>query len=291
LAPEPQADMPELPEVETVRTGLEKALKGQRIDRVELRRGDLRRPFPPGFAKRLKGHEVKNVGRRAKYVILDLDDGNRCIMHLGMSGSFRIEDDIAAKSLTAHDHVVFHLSSGKRVVFNDPRRFGSMDLVPAGVLDKTPPFDRIGIEPLGHDLTAGWLAAQLAGKKTSIKAALLDQGIIAGLGNIYVCEALWAARVSPLRKAASLADRRGRPTEACRKLPGAIRQVLKAAIASGGSSLRNHFRTDGTLGEFQHQFKVYGKEGKPCPRRGCGGTIRRIVQAGRSTFYCPVCQR
>lgn len=281
--------MPELPEVETVRKGLEKALRGQHTERVRLRRKDLRRPFPRGFAKRLEGRRIDRVARRAKYLIAELDDGNDLVMHLGMSGSFRIEDMDAGSR--PHDHVIIELSSGKRVVFNDPRRFGSMDIVPGAKLAATPPFDSLGIEPLGPDLTADWLAARFRGKATSIKAALLDQRIIAGLGNIYACEALWRARISPLRSASSLADRSGRPTAACRRLPAAIREVLEAAIASGGSSLRNHFQTDGSLGSFQHHFKVYGKEGEPCPGKDCSGTIRRIVQAGRSTFYCPSCQR
>jgi len=281
--------MPELPEVETVRKGLEKALHGQRIARVLVRRKDLRRPFPRGFAGRLEGRRIDRVTRRAKYLIAELDDGNSLVMHLGMSGSFRIED--GAATARPHDHVTIELSSGKRAVFNDPRRFGSMDIVPSAELAATPPFDALGVEPLSPDLTAEWLAARFRGKRTPIKAALLDQRIVAGLGNIYVCEALFRARISPLRSAASLADRNGRPTAACRRLPGAIRDVLEAAIASGGSSLRNHFQTDGSLGSFQHHFKVYGKEGEPCPGKGCGGTIRRIVQAGRSTFYCPSCQR
>ena len=281
--------MPELPEVETVRLGLEKVMSGRRIRRVDLRRKDLRRPFPRRFAARLQGRRVETVGRRAKYIVLDLDDGNSLTMHLGMSGSFRIES--GTDPLAAHDHVVFHLDSGKRVVFNDPRRFGAMDIVPTEARDQSPPFAGLGIEPLGPELTPQWLAATLAGRKTSIKAALMDQHLIAGLGNIYVCEALWRARISPLRTAATLADRRSKPTPPCRKLPAAIRAVLEAAIASGGSSLRNHFQTDGSLGTFQHQFQVYGREGERCRRRGCGGTIRRITQGGRSTFYCPKCQR
>jgi formamidopyrimidine-DNA glycosylase len=282
--------MPELPEVETVRMGLDKVLRGQRIDRVELRRGDLRRPFPRGFAGRLEGRHIDKVDRRAKYILAELDNGNSLVMHLGMSGSFRIERG-APPQRAAHDHVVIHVGSGTRIVFNDPRRFGSMDIVPTKHRDSAPPFDRLGIEPLGPELTADWLANRLAGKAAPIKAALIDQRIIAGLGNIYVCEALWRARISPLRSASSLGNAAGRPTAACKRLPQAIRGVLEDAIASGGSSLRNHFRTDGSLGEFQHHFKVYGKVGERCPRRGCKGTIRRIVQAGRSTFYCPKCQR
>jgi formamidopyrimidine-DNA glycosylase len=283
--------MPELPEVETVRIGLDKVLRGQRIDRVELRRRDLRRPFPRAFSRRLEGRRIDRMDRRAKYLIAELDDGNSLVMHLGMSGSFRIEHGPPPDRRAAHDHVVIHVASGTRVVFNDPRRFGSMDIIAIDGRDSRPPFDALGIEPLGPDLTAEWLATRLAGKATPIKAALIDQRIIAGLGNIYVCEALWRARLSPLRSASSLATSAGRPTAGCKRLPEAIRGVLEDAIASGGSSLRNHIRTDGSLGEFQHHFKVYGKQGEPCPRPGCGGTIRRIVQAGRSTFYCPKCQR
>jgi formamidopyrimidine-DNA glycosylase len=281
--------MPELPEVETVRLGLEKVLAGRRIKRVDLRRKDLRRPFPRRFAARLEGRRIEVVGRRAKYIVAELDDGNSLVMHLGMSGSFRIDNGTGR--LSAHDHVVIRLDSGKRAIFNDPRRFGAMDIAATEGRDDQPPFAGLGIEPLGLELTPQWLAARLARRKTSIKAALMDQHLIAGLGNIYVCEALWRARISPLRTAATLADRHGKPTAACKKLPAAIRAVLEAAIASGGSSLRNHFRTDGSLGTFQHHFQVYGRAGERCRRRGCGGTIRRIVQGGRSTFYCPTCQR
>ncbi len=283
--------MPELPEVETVRIGLDKVLRGQRIDRVELRRKDLRRPFPRDFARRLAGRRIDRIDRRAKYVIAELDDGNSLVMHLGMSGSFRIEHGAPPHRRAAHDHVVIHVGSGALIVFNDPRRFGSMDIVSTVNRDSEPPFDRLGIEPLGPQLTAGWLANRLAGKATPIKAALIDQRIIAGIGNIYACEALWRARISPLRPASSVVTAARRPTAACKRLPEAIRGVLADAIASGGSSLRNHIRTDGSLGEFQHHFRVYGKEGEPCPRHGCRGTIRRIVQAGRSTFCCPKCQR
>ncbi len=287
--------MPELPEVETVRKGLEKVLAGAVIDRVELRRKDLRRPFPPRFAKRLEGRTIVKLGRRAKYLLADLDSGETLVMHLGMSGSFRIET--AGKKQPPlqvdpkHDHVIFDLGSGDRVIYNDPRRFGSMDLVATAKLSATAPFDKLGIEPLGPDLTAEWLAARFQGKATSIKAALMDQSNIAGLGNIYVCEALWRAAISPLREAGTLATSAGKPTAACKRLPGAIRDVLKDALASGGSSLRNHVLTDGSLGGFQHHFKVYDREGEPCWRPGCNGIVRRIVQSGRSTFYCPKCQK
>lgn len=282
--------MPELPEVETVRRGLEPALASQRLDKIELMRPDLRRPFPPDFAQRLEGRTVERLSRRAKYLIAHLDGDLCLVMHLGMSGSFRIESGVPANE-KPHDHVRFLLGSGIRVTYNDPRRFGSMDLVACSRLEQSPPFKTLGVEPLGTELTAAHLAAKLRGKATSIKAALLDQRVIAGLGNIYVCEALWDARISPRRLAGTLADARVRPTAACRRLPEAIRKVLLAAIASGGSSLRNHFQTDGSLGMFQHSFNVYDREGEACRRPGCRGTITRIVQTGRSTFYCPVCQR
>ncbi len=287
--------MPELPEVETVRKGLAKVMDGATIRRVTLKRGDLRRPFPPDFAERLAGRHIETLGRRAKYLVADLDSGESLVMHLGMSGSFRIET--AGKKQPPlqvdpkHDHVIFDLKAGDRVIYNDPRRFGSMDLITTSALASAPPFDKLGIEPLGSELTPAWLAKRLEGKATSIKAALMDQGLIAGLGNIYVCEALWRARISPKRDAGTLADSKGRPTAACKRLPDAIRDVLKDALASGGSSLRNHVLTDGSLGEFQHHFKVYDREGEPCLRPRCGGFVKRIVQNGRSTYYCPKCQK
>lgn len=284
--------MPELPEVETVRRGLERAMKGAAIESVQLRRPDLRRPLPERFARRLQNVQIRHVGRRAKYLVVELDSGESLIMHLGMSGSFRIEQKgHEGDPLGPHDHVVFTLSSDTRVIYTDPRRFGSMDLVTTAQIEDVPPLKGIGLEPLGDDLTADWLAKQLAGRSTPIKAALLDQRMIAGLGNIYVCEALWRAEISPLRQASTLATKAGRPTAACQRLPSAIKAVLNEAIASGGSSLRNHFQTDGTLGTFQHSFDVYGREGGPCHRPGCTGEIRRIVQSGRSTFFCPTCQK
>ncbi|MCW5696058.1 MAG: bifunctional DNA-formamidopyrimidine glycosylase/DNA-(apurinic or apyrimidinic site) lyase [Bauldia sp.] len=289
--------MPELPEVETVRLGLEPAMVNKRIARVELRRGDLRRPFPPAFARRIAGRKVAALRRRAKYLVAELEGGLALVMHLGMSGSFRIE--AGGKGETpgrfhhprnadaAHDHVVFRMSDGTRIVYNDPRRFGLMDLLTDAALEAA--FAGVGIEPLSGALTAQFLAGRFQKRQTSIKAALLDQGMIAGLGNIYVCEALWLAGISPLRIAADLAPA-GRPTPALKRLAAAIPKVLEAAIAAGGSSLRNHARTDGRLGEFQHAFHVYDREGQPCHKPRCRGTVRRIVQNGRSTFYCPVCQ-
>lgn len=298
--------MPELPEVETVRRGLAPFMEGATIERVELRRGDLRAPFPRGFARRLAGRRVVSVGRRAKYLAIDLDDGNVLIIHLGMSGSLRVvagsqtRDTSSTRyhtvaKLSAHDHVVFHMARAgtkapSMVIFNDPRRFGLMDLVARDKLATSKHFAALGIEPLGNEFDATYLAAKLAGRTAPLKASLMDQRIVAGLGNIYVCEALWRARLSPDRKSGTLATRAGKPTEGAARLATAIREVLEAAIAAGGSSLRDHIRTDGELGDFQHDFAVYDREGEPC-RRDDGGIIRRKVHSGRSTFYCPVCQR
>jgi formamidopyrimidine-DNA glycosylase len=293
--------MPELPEVETVRLGLAPVMEGAVIEKADIRRPDLRVAFPPGFAKRLKGRSIIGLGRRAKYLLADLDSGEVLVMHLGMSGSFRIEADGKAaiagtyyhprSERRAHDHVVFHLSNGATVIFNDPRRFGLMDLIPRAELDSSKHFRGMGIEPLGNILEGGTLAKLFAGRSAPLKAALMDQRLIAGLGNIYVCEALWGAGLSPSRPAGSLATRTGRPRPGADRLAVAIRDVLQAAIAAGGSSLRDHRRIDGELGDFQHEFAVYDREGEPCLRPGCRGIIRRTVQSGRSTFYCPVCQR
>jgi formamidopyrimidine-DNA glycosylase len=290
--------MPELPEVETVRRGLAPAMEGARFAKVEARRGDLRWPLPKDFAKRLEGETVEGLGRRAKYLLADLSSGDVLVMHLGMSGSFRVGKDAApgkyyherSKS-TAHDHVVFHMSNGVVVTFNDPRRFGSMKLVACDKLDQEPLLRALGPEPLGNAFDAAMLARACAGKKTSLKAALLDQRVVAGLGNIYVCEALHRARLSPRRRAATIATRAGAPNDRAERLVEAIRAVLNDAIKAGGSSLRDHRRTDGALGDFQHNFRVYDRAGKPCPTPGCAGTIRRTVQGGRSTFFCPVCQK
>jgi len=292
--------MPELPEVETVRRGLVPVMEGAVIDRLELRRGDLRSPFPKDFARLLTGRRIAGLGRRAKYITADLDDGLVLVIHLGMSGSFRIETDSGGKvagrfyhprsELRAHDHVIFHMSSGATVIFNDPRRFGLMDLIPRAELATSKHFKGLGIEPLGNELSGETLALLLAGRKAPLKAALMDQRLIAGLGNIYVCESLWRARLSPDRKAGTLATPTGKPKPAAEALAGAIRDVLQAAIKAGGSSLRDHRQADGELGYFQHEFAVYGREGEACPRDD-GGIIRRKVHSGRSTFYCPVCQR
>lgn len=297
--------MPELPEVETVRRGLEPAMEGARIVEVEQRRPDLRFPFPSGFSSRLTGRVVEALGRRAKYLLIHLEDGAVLICHLGMSGSFRVENG-AAEDLPGafalerskdekHDHVVLWLQGRDgtpiRVVYNDPRRFGFMLLARASELNEHPLLAGLGIEPTSNALDGALLAERLAGKRAPLKAALMDQHVIAGLGNIYVCEALWRASLSPRRMAATIAGRDGSATARSERLAEAIRSVILDAIAAGGSSLRDHRQTDGSLGYFQHTFNVYDREGEPCRKAGCSGTIRRIVQGGRSTFYCPACQR
>jgi formamidopyrimidine-DNA glycosylase len=292
--------MPELPEVETVRLGLAPAMEGARVVKVEVRHRGLRWPIAKDFEKRITGRTVDGLGRRAKYLLADLSSGDVLVMHLGMSGSFRVAKDgeegrIAkyhhekSKSVS-HDHVVFHMSNGATVTFNDPRRFGSMKLVARAKMDQEPLLRSIGPEPLGNEFDAAMLAKACAGKKTSLKAALLDQRVVAGLGNIYVCEALFRARLSPKRQASTIADRKGQPNTRAVALVDAIKAVLHGAIRAGGSSLRDHRRADGSLGDFQHNFLVYDREGQPCPG-GCKGTVKRIVQSGRSTFYCPSCQK
>ena len=290
--------MPELPEVETVMTGLKPAFEGRRFTRVETRRDGLRIPFPKDFAKRLTGRRVKKLWRRAKYIMADLDNGETLVIHLGMSGSMSVYAQNAQGKLGRfyyqrapdsagtgkHDHVVFDTDAPARVVFNDHRRFGLMTLIETEKIAEHKLFKNIGVEPLSRDFDAAFLTKALAGKKTPIKSALLDQRIIAGLGNIYVCEALWRARISPKRLAGALQKASIAP------LVQAIRKVLEEAVAAGGSSLRDHKRVDGELGYFQHHFSVYDRKGKPC-RHDDGGTIKRIVQSGRSTFYCPKCQR
>jgi formamidopyrimidine-DNA glycosylase len=288
--------MPELPEVETVRRGLAPAMEGASIKKVDVRDRRLRWPIVKDFEKRITGSKVEGLGRRAKYLLADLSSGDVLIMHLGMSGSFRVGNDTKpgvyhhkrSKS-TAHDHVVFHMSNGEAVTFNDPRRFGSMKLVPRAKLEHEPLLRNLGPEPLGNEFDAAMLAKACAGKKTSLKAALLDQRVVAGLGNIYVCEALYRARLSPKRLASTIADRNAKPNERARALVDSIKAVLNDAIKAGGSSLRDHRRADGSLGDFQHNFQVYDREGQPCP--GCKGKVKRIVQNGRSTFYCPSCQK
>ena len=288
--------MPELPEVETVRRGLAPAMEGAALAKVEVRDRRLRWPIAKDFEKRLTGQTVEGLGRRAKYLLADLSYGEVLVMHLGMSGSFRVGADAKpgvyyherSKS-TAHDHVVFHMSNGATVTFNDPRRFGSMKLVKRTKIGQEPLLRGLGPEPLGNAFDAAMLARACAGKKTSLKAALLDQRVVAGLGNIYVCEALYRARLSPKRMASTIADRKGEPNARAAALVEAIKTVLQDAIAAGGSSLRDHRRTDGALGDFQHNFQVYDREGEACPT--CKGKVKRIVQNGRSTFYCPICQK
>jgi len=296
--------MPELPEVETVKRGLTPAMEGARIERLELRRGDLRFPFPQDFESQVSGRKIIGLGRRAKYLLIDLDSGKTIISHLGMSGSFRIEQG----PLTAtpgdfhherskdekHDHAIFHLDGEggpRRVIYNDPRRFGFMDIADRSELDANPFLFGLGPEPTGNELSAAYLAERFAGKAQPLKSALLDQKTIAGLGNIYVCEALWRAHLSPMRAAGTLVTKTGKPKEALNQLVTSIRDVIADAIAAGGSSLRDHIQTDGSLGYFQHSFSVYDREGLACRTPGCGGTVSRIVQAGRSTFYCATCQK
>jgi formamidopyrimidine-DNA glycosylase len=293
--------VPELPEVETVRRGLAAVMEGARILKVEARRPDLRVPFPPDFVARLTGQTVTGLGRRAKYLTADLGSGDVLLMHLGMSGSFRVSHEEkktqpgkfhhAKPATPAHDHVVFHLSSGATVTFNDPRRFGLMLIVPRSELNDHPLMREVGPEPLGNAFDAALLADALAGRKVSLKAALLDQTVVAGLGNIYVCEALHRSRLSPRRRASTIATRSGNPNARAVALVDAIKAVLLDAIEAGGSSLRDHRQTNGELGYFQHRFRVYDREGKPCVTEGCDGVVKRIVQNGRSTFFCPVCQR
>ncbi|MBY0611066.1 MAG: bifunctional DNA-formamidopyrimidine glycosylase/DNA-(apurinic or apyrimidinic site) lyase [Beijerinckiaceae bacterium] len=291
--------MPELPEVETVRRGLAPVMEGACLDTVELRRDGLRFPFPAGFADRLTGQRIETMVRRAKFIVAHLRGGEALIIHLGMTGRFIVERE---GSFTpglfvheqprhqAHDHVVFHLSNGARITYNDVRRFGFMDLAKSHALEENRHFKAMGVEPLGNGFNAAMLSSLLRGRRTPLKAALLDQRLISGLGNIYVCEALHRARLSPLRLAASLAGDGPEPRDEAERLTAEIRAVLEEAIAAGGSTLRDFAATDGALGYFQHTFRAYGQTGAKCQSDGCGGTIERIVQAGRSTFYCANCQ-
>ena len=284
--------MPELPEVETVRRGLAPVLVGQRIARVVLRRPDLRFPFPGGFGQRLTGARIESLNRRAKYLLAPLDRGETLVMHLGMSGRFQIEGRTPASPFARtvaaderHAHVLMETERGDRITFFDPRRFGYMDLIATSEIESHPWFVGLGPEPLGEGFTAAHLAAAFAGRRQGAKTLLLDQRIVAGLGNIYVCEALHRARISPVRPAGRI----GLP--ALMRLVATVREVLEQAIVAGGSTLRDFAGTDGDLGYFQHRFEAYGREGETCTRPGCGGRIVRIVQSGRSTFYCPRCQR
>ncbi len=271
--------MPELPEVETTVRGLEPILKGHRIESIDLRRADLRWPFPPDLRQRVQGAVVTGLGRRAKYGLIDTDRGDTMIFHLGMSGHWRIDPSEIGK----HDHVVIETDAGRRLALNDHRRFGSLDIVRTEEIGGYGPFVKMGPEPLGEDFDGAYLAGALARRAAPIKALLLDQRIVAGLGNIYVCDALNLAQIAPGRAGRHI----GR--ERLDRLAGAVKTVLTAAVAAGGSSLRDYVQPDGELGYFSKEWRVYGREGLPCPR--CATTIRRRVDSGRSTFYCPKCQR
>ncbi len=295
--------MPELPEVETIRRGLAPALEGATIAQLEIRRPDLRYPFPDRFAGRLMGQRIESVARRAKYLLLALSGGETLIIHLGMSGRLSLREGQADEvktvgeyiyntgALPQHDHVFVGLSNGASVVYNDPRRFGFMLLADSGSLADHKAFADLGVEPLSPGLTPSYLAAKASGKSADIKSFLLDQRIVAGLGNIYVAEALFRTGISPRRTAGSLARANGSPSNRAEKLVPMIKDVLEDAIAAGGSSLRDYRHADGNEGQFQEAFAVYGREGQPCVRPGCGGTVKRLVQAQRSTFFCGDCQR
>jgi formamidopyrimidine-DNA glycosylase len=275
--------MPELPEVETVRRGLALRMTGRQIVQAELRRPDLRRPFPPDLAERLQGARIGELSRRGKYILIELDDSGTLLLHLGMSG--RITAGAAGEPAEKHDHVVLALDDGTVVRFNDTRRFGTLDYIVRGREAAHPLLAALGPEPLEPGFDGAYLSRALSGKLTPIKSALLDQKIVAGLGNIYVCEALYRAGISPRRLAATVVGARAA------RLAAAVREVLDEAIAAGGSSLRDYVQANGELGYFQHRWAVYGKEGKPCPGCICAEGVRRITQAGRSSFFCGKRQR
>ncbi|MEH3036726.1 MAG: bifunctional DNA-formamidopyrimidine glycosylase/DNA-(apurinic or apyrimidinic site) lyase [Sphingomonas adhaesiva] len=270
--------MPELPEVETTVRGLTPVLEGQVLSAVETRRAGLRRAFPEDLRQRLTGARVTGLSRRAKYGLIDTDRGDTMIFHLGMSGRWRVDPG----EVLPHDHLLLETAAGRRLALNDPRRFGSVDLWPSDRIEEFPAFRALGPEPLGPGFTARYLRGALDGRRTSIKLALLDQRIVAGLGNIYVCEALYHARIQPRRAAGRLSLSR------LERLVAAVHEVLDAAIEAGGSTLRDYARPDGELGYFSKQFAVYGREGEAC---GCGGHVHRYAEGGRSTFWCPACQR
>ncbi|MBT9385840.1 bifunctional DNA-formamidopyrimidine glycosylase/DNA-(apurinic or apyrimidinic site) lyase [Pseudooceanicola sp. CBS1P-1] len=281
--------MPELPEVETVKAGLAPAMEGAVIARAAVNRPDLRWPFPERMAERLAGQKVLQLRRRSKYILADLASGESLLIHLGMSGRMTVSGDPLGRfvhdhpAVQKHDHVVLDMSNGARITFNDARRFGSMDLVETARAEEHKLLAGLGPEPLGNGFSGETLVTALKGRKSPIKAGLLDQSVVAGLGNIYICEALFRAGISPARRCDRIATAR------LEALAPVIREVLEEAIAAGGSSLRDYRQADGELGYFQHNFDVYGREGAPC--RTCGTTIRRLVQSGRSSFYCPQCQR
>ncbi len=280
--------MPELPEVETVRAGLLSAMLGQVIECAQVNRADLRWPFPPNMAQRLTGARVQALRRRSKYILADLSTGETLLIHLGMSGRMLVSGAQLGSfahphpAPQKHDHVVLDMQGGARVTFNDPRRFGAMDLMQTAIAAQHPLLAGLGPEPLGNSFDGDYLAQRLAGRKAPIKSALLDQGIVAGLGNIYVCEVLHRAGIAPQRLAGNIAD--------AAALVPIIREVLTQAIAAGGSSLRDFRQADGELGYFQHNFAVYGRQGQACQKPECDGEIARVVQSGRSSFYCPQCQ-
>lgn len=283
--------MPELPEVETVRRGLEPALTGARLTKVQVNRPDLRFPFPEDFAARLEGAVVERLERRAKYLRFPLSTGETWVTHLGMTGRFTL-DGVAPGEFEEpapvggkHEHLSLTTGAGRRIGFSDARRFGYMALIPTGEIDEHPWFKGLGPEPLGNEFNAGVLKTAFKGKKQNVKASLLDQRIVAGLGNIYVVEALYRSRISPLTPAGRIALPR------LERLTAAIREVLTEAVAAGGSTLRDFANAEGGQGYFQHRFDVYGREGEPCPGEDCKGKVKRIVQAGRSTFWCPSCQK
>lgn len=291
-----ESPLPELPEVETVRRGLEPVLTNQRIAYADIRRPDLRWPFPKNMESRLEGQRVTHVGRRSKYLLIELDSGETLLVHLGMSGRILIHHPSldraqignfthAHPAIEKHDHVVLDLCSGVRIVFNDPRRFGAMDLMKTETRDAHKLLSVLGPEPLGNQFNAEHLIAAFNGKRAPVKSALLDQRIVSGLGNIYVCEALFRAGISPKRLAGRISATR------VSSLVPIIQQVLMDAIEAGGSSLRDYRQADGDLGYFQHAFRVYGREAQPCLTPGCEGIVARVVQSGRSSFYCPTCQR
>lgn len=283
--------MPELPEVETVMRGLQPAMEGHTIARADVNRPDLRWPFPENMAARLTGQRVERLWRRSKYILADLASGESLLVHLGMSGRMIVSGDPLGQFVhdhpapEKHDHVVFHMDNGARITFNDPRRFGAMDLLPTATAEAHKLLAGLGPEPLGNQFDESVLIEAFKNKGTAIKNALLDQRIVCGLGNIYVCEVLFRAGISPMRKAGRISAKR------VTSLPPIIRDVLRDAIAAGGSSLKDFRRADGELGYFQHSFDVYGRAGEPCRREGCDGVVARVVQSSRSSFYCPKCQR
>ncbi len=283
--------MPELPEVETVRRGLTPAMEGVVIAKADVNRPDLRWPFPTNMAERLTGKRVERLRRRSKYILADLDCGETLLIHLGMSGRMLVSGDPLGQFVhdhpapEKHDHVVFHMANGARITFNDPRRFGAMDMMETAAADTHKLLAVLGPEPLGNDFHEAHLIEAFNGKNSPVKSVLLDQRIVSGLGNIYVCEALYRAKIHPNRKAGRISEAR------VASLVPIIRDVLQEAIEAGGSSLRDFRQADGELGYFQHQFDVYGREGEPCRTNGCPNVIRRIVQSGRSSFYCAQCQR